>query len=114
MMAYSQIDVSPEEQESDSAPAVQKEAYILAIGDADFISNSMYKTQGNKDLFLNAVNFLADRGDLIAIRPKQQESVYLTMTARQGRLTFFIAMVVVPLFIIIVGLYINIQRRVRS
>jgi ABC-type uncharacterized transport system involved in gliding motility auxiliary subunit len=114
LMAYSQIDVSPEEQESDSAPAVQKEAYILAIGDADFISNSMYKTQGNKDLFLNAVNFLADRGDLIAIRPKQQESVYLTMTARQGRLTFFIAMVVVPLFIIIVGLYINIQRRVRS
>jgi len=119
VMAYAQIDVSPEETPSEeteagSSPVVDRVAYILAIGDSDFITNSMYKTQGNKDLFLNAVNFLADRGDLIAIRPKQQESVYLTMTSRQGRLAFFISMIVVPLFIIIVGLYINIQRRVRS
>ena len=113
VMAYAQIDVSAAE-ESDASPSEKKDAYVLVIGDSDFISNAMYKTQGNRDLFLNAVNFLADRGDLISIRPQQQESVYLTMTARQGRLAFFISMVVVPLFVIIVGLYINIQRRVRS
>ena len=115
VMAYAQIGIPPEEPvtEEGSSPAEQREAYILVIGDSDFITNSMFKTQGNSDLFLNAVNFLSDRGDLIAIRPKQQESVYLTMTARQGRLAFFISMIVIPLFIIIVGLYINIQRRVR-
>ena len=113
VMAYSQITVSEDEGETD-AEVKEKEAYVLAIGDSDFVTNSMYKTQGNKDLFLNAINFLADRGELISIRPAQQESVYLTLTARQGRLAFFISMVTIPLLVIIVGLYINIQRRVKS
>jgi ABC-type uncharacterized transport system involved in gliding motility auxiliary subunit len=119
VMAYSSISIhkeaqEPEKSDADLSSAPQKEAYIFVVGDSDFISNSLYQTQGNKDLFLNAVNFLADRGDLVSIRPKDQGSVYLTMTARQGRLAFFICMVIVPLFVIVVGLYINIQRRVRS
>ncbi|MBN2322891.1 MAG: GldG family protein [Spirochaetes bacterium] len=119
VMAYSSIGVQKEapgsgEPDAERSTEDNKEAYIFVVGDSDFISNSMYQTQGNKDLFLNAVNFLADRGDLVSIRPKDQESVYLTMTARQGRLAFFISMVAVPLFVIVIGLYINIQRRVRS
>jgi hypothetical protein len=113
VMAYSQITIS-EDDDKPAAGGETKEAYVLAVGDSDFITNSMYKTQGNKDLFLNAINFLADRGELISIRPSQQESVYLTLTAKQGRLAFFISMVTIPLLVIIVGLYINIQRRVKS
>jgi len=71
----------------------------------------MYQTQGNKDLFLNAVNFLAGRTEMITIRPKQQESVYLTLSFRQGRIAFMILLVVVPLLIILAGVYINIRRR---
>ena len=122
VMAYSRItiqteksmeetDASNEEGEPEEPPL---EAYVLAMGDSDFISNAMYQTQGNKDLFLNTINFLADRGDLITVRPKQQESVYLTLTAKQGRITFLVTMILVPLFIIIVGLYFTIQRRVKS
>ena len=115
VIAYSSITVGQDDAAAgDTGVMAVKEAYILVVGDSDFISNSMYQTQGNMDLFLNAINFLADRGDLVTIRPKDRESVYLTLTARQGRLAFFISMVIVPLFVIIVGLYINIQRRVRS
>ncbi len=91
-----------------------KEAIVLAVGDSDFISNSMYQTQGNKDLFLNSLNYLADRGDLISVRPKQQESVYLTMTAKQGRTAFLITILLIPLFVIAIGIFITVQRRVRS
>ena len=96
-------------------PVVKKsDGIIMAAGDSDFVANSMYQTQGNKDLFLNSVNYLADRGDLISIRPKQQESVYLTLTAVQGRIALFISLILVPLVVIAVGLYINIHRRIKA
>ncbi len=120
VMAYSRITIQTEESmeetenEEGEPEAPPLEAYVLAMGDSDFIANAMYQTQGNKDLFLNTINFLADRGDLITVRPKQQESVYLTLTAKQGRVAFLITMILVPLFVIIVGLYFTIQRRVKS
>ncbi len=90
------------------------EALILVASDSDFVTNSMYRTQGNKDLFLNAINHLADRGDLISIRPKQQEVVLLTMTAKQGKIVFFVFLIVIPLFVIVVGIFITIQRGLKS
>ncbi|MFW6139462.1 MAG: hypothetical protein ACOC7U_09860, partial [Spirochaetota bacterium] len=60
------------------------------------------------------VNFLAGKGEFITIRPKQQESVYLTLSLTQGRLAFFIPVILTPLIIIIVGAYLNIRRRVKS
>jgi ABC-type uncharacterized transport system involved in gliding motility auxiliary subunit len=98
-----------------SEPVVKKsDGIIMAAGDSDFVANSMYQTQGNKDLFLNSVNYLADRGDLISIRPKQQESVYVTLTALQGRIALFVSLILVPLLVIAVGLYINIHRRIKA
>jgi ABC-type uncharacterized transport system involved in gliding motility auxiliary subunit len=108
-------DAKSEEKTASEEPEKKEvDAIVMVSGDSDFISNSMYQTQGNKDLFLNSLNYLADRGDLITIRPKQQESVYLTLTAQQGRVAFFVTIILVPLVVIVVGLYINIQRRVRS
>jgi len=120
IMAYASITIPSDEEmieeieESAEVEKKEKEAIVLVVGDSDFVSNTMYKTQGNKDLFLNTINYLADRGELISIRPKQQESVYLTMTLKQGRIAFFVSIIIIPLFIIILGLYINIQRRVKS
>jgi len=99
---------------TESSGEEEKESLLLAVGDSDFITNSMYQTQGNKDLFMNAVNFLADRGELITIRPKQQESVYLTMTAKQGRIAFFISILLIPLAVIVAGISITVQRRVKA
>jgi ABC-type uncharacterized transport system involved in gliding motility auxiliary subunit len=115
-MAYANIS-RPSESEDEQAMFEERkpeDAVIALVGDSDFVTNAMYQTQGNKDLFLNTVNFLADRGELISVRPKQQESVYLTMTAQQGRIAFLVSIILIPLFSIAVGIYITIQRRVRS
>ena len=116
VMAYATVTVKQKEKSNQGKSknnGKEIEGYILAIGDSDFVTNSMYQTQGNKDLFLNSINFLANRGEMITIRPKQQESVFLTLTAKQGRILFFISLILIPLVIIIVGLYINIQRRAK-
>jgi ABC-type uncharacterized transport system involved in gliding motility auxiliary subunit len=117
VMAYATISPETESEEEESAQFEERkpeDAVIAVVGDSDFVSNAMFQTQGNKDLFLNTVNFLADRGELISIRPKQQESVYLTLTAQQGRLAFFVSVILIPLFSIAVGIYVTIQRRVKS
>jgi ABC-type uncharacterized transport system involved in gliding motility auxiliary subunit len=125
IMAYSRISLGDESagdaEAADEQEALEngeqkpvEDAFIFVAGDSDFITNAMYQTQGNKDLFLNTINYLSDRGDLITIRPKQQESVYLTLTSQQGRIAFFITMIIIPLFVILVGIYVNIQRRVKS
>jgi ABC-type uncharacterized transport system involved in gliding motility auxiliary subunit len=117
VMAYATLSrpsESGEDQEAMFEERKAEDAVIALVGDSDFVTNAMYQTQGNKDLFLNTINFLADRGELISVRPKQQESVYLTMTAQQGRVAFLVAVILIPLFSIAVGIYITIQRRVRS
>jgi len=116
IMAYATISRPSESNEEDEMFEEHKpeDAVIALVGDSDFVTNAMYQTQGNKDLFLNTINFLADRGELISVRPKQQESVYLTMTAQQGRIAFLVSIILIPLFSIAVGIYITIQRRVRS
>jgi len=117
VMAYSRImfrSESSEKQEEGEEEEKEKEGLVLAIGDSDFITNSMYQTQGNKDLFMNSINFLADRGELISVRPKQQESVYITLTAKDGRLAFFISVILMPVIIVLLGLYLSIQRRTKS
>lgn len=121
VMAYSRITL-PEKKGRDEREEAgrseerskKKEALILVASDSDFVTNSMYRTQGNKDLFLNAINHLADRGDIISIRPKQQEIVLLTMTAKQGKIVFFVFLIVIPLFVIVSGIVITIQRRLKS
>jgi ABC-type uncharacterized transport system involved in gliding motility auxiliary subunit len=116
VMAYSRVVMAEQGGQSEEDPAgdAQKETYVIAVGDSDFITNSMYMTQGNRDLFLNTVNFLANRGDFITVRPKQQESVFLTLTAQQGRVAFFVSMILVPIFVIVLGILFTIRRKVKS
>ncbi len=45
----------------------------MAIGDSDFASNGWLGIPGNRDLFMNAVNWLAQQENMISIRPKDPE-----------------------------------------
>ncbi|MDZ7723457.1 MAG: hypothetical protein U5R06_11790 [candidate division KSB1 bacterium] len=59
---------------------------IAVLGDADFASNGYIDVQGNKDLFLNTVSWLAAEEDLISVRPRSPEDRRLNMTQKQSRL----------------------------
>ncbi len=108
--AEKEIVLSAEGSFSDTATAVRK-TRLVVFGDSDFITNGYFQFQGNGDLFLNAVNWLAERGELIAIRPKQAEDNRISLTTQQSLLIFWLGVVFLPLSILVIGVAIYVHRR---
>ena len=77
---------------------------LLVIGDSDFATNSFFHFLGNGNLFLNAVNFLASRENLIGIEPPTYDLPRVSLTNRQMKGTFFLAIVLIPAISALVGM----------
>lgn len=91
----------------------KKYAKIVVYGDSDFANNTNLNLAGNKDLFLNTIGWLAEEEDLIAIRSKNSESTPVVLTATQGRLIFWLPVIVFPSIVLATGLVIYNRRRLR-
>ena len=96
---------------SPAKPPKPVEARIVAIGDSDFASNAALGVQGNRDLFLNAVNWLAQQENLISIRAKDPEDRRITLTADQERRIFYLTVLIVPGLILLAGVQTWWRRR---
>src|SRR6266568_7424101 len=73
---------------------------FIALGTSLLAANAYLGFQGNRDLFMNMVNWLSAEEDLISIRPQPPESQHLNMTAAQMREVFWLGVVGVPLLIV--------------
>jgi ABC-type uncharacterized transport system involved in gliding motility auxiliary subunit len=73
--------------------------------------NSMIDFQANRDLALNAINWLSSDEDLISIRPREAEDRRLNATQRQMNVFFYSVLIAFPLIIIIGGVVIFVKRR---
>jgi ABC-type uncharacterized transport system involved in gliding motility auxiliary subunit len=95
------------------APADKKgaKARVVVIGDSDFASNAFVRLSGNKDLFLNTVSWLAEEENQIAIRPKDPRSTPVFLTASQGQVLFYVPVVILPLAMIVAGVYAVVRKR---
>ncbi len=91
--------------------APKPEARLIVVGDADFGSNGALGIQGNRDLFLNMANWLAQQENLIAIRAKDPEDRRIQLTEDQSTRIFWIALLVIPLAFIGVGVRVWWKRR---
>jgi ABC-type uncharacterized transport system involved in gliding motility auxiliary subunit len=80
------------------------EARVVVFGDSDFASNVALNVQGNRDFFLNAVNWLAQQEDMIAIRAKEPSDRRVTMTADQQQRVYWLALFIIPGLIILAGM----------
>jgi ABC-type uncharacterized transport system involved in gliding motility auxiliary subunit len=87
------------------------ETRVAVFGDSDFVANAYLGVQGNGDLFMNTVNWLAQQESLIAIRPKEAADRRLTMTANHLRSMFWLSVVVVPAMVLGAGIYTWWRRR---
>ncbi len=87
------------------------ESRVVVFGDSDFASNHALGVSGNKDLFMNAVNWLAQQENLIAIRPREAADRRVSMTAGQQLQVLFLSLVLVPLFVLGSGVYSWWRRR---
>jgi ABC-type uncharacterized transport system involved in gliding motility auxiliary subunit len=102
-----------------SAPAAEKpaedapkpETRVVVFGDSDFASTAALGISGNRDLFMNAVNWLAQQENLIAIRPKEADDRRVTMTANQQLRVLILALLVVPVLVFGSGVYAWWRRR---
>src|SRR6201984_1733669 len=56
---------------------------FVVIGSSSWAANSFIGFNGNRDLALNTVNWLASDEDLISIRPKEQGDRRIIMTRSQ-------------------------------
>jgi len=88
-----------------------KKTRMVVIGDSDFASNGFFGSQGNGNLFLNTVTWLAQDENFISIRPKNPEDRRLTMTEAQGRLVSYVSVLLLPLSILVAGVSVWMKRR---
>jgi len=93
-----------------------REGRLIVFGDSDFISNRFYYFNNNPAnglLFLNAVNWLSDETDLISIQPKTPSQHVLRLTPDRKRTISLVTRLLLPLFVLAVGLTIWVRRRSR-
>lgn len=84
---------------------------VLVVGDSDFASNKFIKTAGNRDFVLNMLNWLAEEHVLISIRKKEPGLSPLMLSVVQGRVVFWVAVVIVPSLVLALGLAVAARRR---
>jgi ABC-type uncharacterized transport system involved in gliding motility auxiliary subunit len=79
---------------------------IVVVGDAAWADNRAMgsRTLGNRDLFMNMINWLTADEDLISIRPKAPEDRPLTITGQKISLIFWLSVIVFPLGVVAFGM----------
>lgn len=88
----------------------ERKTTLAVFGDSDFAKNGYFKNQGNADLILNTVNYLAEEEDMISIRPKDIDDRRLTLTQADVSTVFWLVIIVLPLAIVIAGVVIYVKR----
>jgi ABC-type uncharacterized transport system involved in gliding motility auxiliary subunit len=96
---------------SKPSDAPKPETRLVVFGDSDFVSNGYLGIPGNRDLFLNAVNWLAQQENLISIRPRDPEDRRVSLTADQARRIFWLSILIIPGLILLAGVHTWWRRR---
>ena len=84
---------------------------FVVVGTSGWISNAVLSFNGNRDLFMNMVNWLSSDEDLIAIRPKDPEDRRLNMNASQVSLMFWTSVAGIPALMLLAGISVWWRRR---
>jgi ABC-type uncharacterized transport system involved in gliding motility auxiliary subunit len=101
----------PAENKTNGEEQRSPETRLAVFGDSDFAANAYVGLEGNGNLFMNTVNWLAQQESLIAIRPKEAADRRLTMTANHVRGLFFLSIVIIPALVLGSGIYTWWRRR---
>jgi len=99
--------VSPPPNSDEAAEATATpedlEARVLVVGTSRFSRNSYLDRAGNRDLFLNMLNWLTSDEDLISIRPKNPANTPIDMTGSEMTRVLLGLVFGIPLVIIVAG-----------
>lgn len=84
---------------------------FVVVGSAGWIANNILRFNGNRDLFLNMMNWLSSDEDLISIRPKDPEDRRLSLTRAQMGMVRGVSQFLIPLFVVFAGVAVWWKRR---
>jgi ABC-type uncharacterized transport system involved in gliding motility auxiliary subunit len=84
---------------------------FVVIGSSSWAANRFIDFNGNNDLALNAINWLASDEDLISIRPKPPEDRRITMTQAQLYWVRWVSWFLLPLVVVVAGMSVWWKRR---
>jgi ABC-type uncharacterized transport system involved in gliding motility auxiliary subunit len=87
------------------------EGRFVVVGSADWAANYILRFAGNRDLFLNMINWLSADEDLISIRPKDPEDRRIQLTRAQMTLVRTVSQFLIPLAVIALGVMVWWRRR---
>jgi hypothetical protein len=88
-----------------------REPRLVVFGDSDFASNEYVDAYSNRDLFVNAVNWLMGDIEAIAVRPNQSRASRFELTAAQFRSIRTLSLFVLPQVIAVLGVFTWWSRR---
>ena len=117
VVAVTAVEVNAGENKSGNAKPVEGQesiktwGKILVTGDSDFASNKFLKLAGNKDFMLNMLNWLAEENVLISVRKKEPGLTPLILSAVQGKIVFWLSVVIVPSLLLVAGVGVTARRR---
>ena len=81
------------------------------IGNSRFALNGTIGNAGNANLALNTINWLAGQERLVGIAPKTPEQASLALTKAQVQRIGIFAFAGMPLFAIVLGVWVWYRRR---
>jgi len=84
---------------------------FVVVGSSQFVVNGFLPFNGNRDLFLNMINWLSSDEDLISIRPKEPENRPLNMNTRQVNGVLYGSVFGIPILIVAAGVVVWLKRR---
>jgi ABC-type uncharacterized transport system involved in gliding motility auxiliary subunit len=95
----------------ESEPQGQVVSRVVVIGDAEFADNQYIAKMYNADFLLNVVNWLSGEEAYISIRPKATRGSQVSMTPEQTQTIFFLSVLILPEFLLLLGLTVWWRRR---
>jgi ABC-type uncharacterized transport system involved in gliding motility auxiliary subunit len=96
---------------SNNGPAVK--ARIVVGGTSNYPINAYFPAQGNGNLFLNSVSWLAQDEDLISIRPKPANDRRIVLSQSQLATIRLLTVFILPGIALIAGIIVVVNRRRR-
>jgi len=89
---------------------IKKQGRVVAVGSVDWASAAMLNRYGNRDLFLNMMNWMSADEDLISIRPKEPEDRRLTVRPAQFWI-LYVTSFLPALAVLGAGIFVWLKRR---
>jgi ABC-type uncharacterized transport system involved in gliding motility auxiliary subunit len=97
--------------ERDNSDDRQKNTKLVIMGNAKFVENNMLDVQGNIDLFVNSINWVQDKKEALAIRPKLINSNQMMVRGSLFTVLLIVSIVLLPLSVFGAGFVLWLRRR---